>query len=304
MGRVFACILRQHKIPVSYSACIEDPCNQMKLYYVRNKAEYDALKSEGWHGHYQALQRLLPADEQDFFIPGFSLAANQMVDFKVRFVPGKYPQINWRERVLCPVTRLNNRMRFAAAMIDVLGRGLSSDPMYIMEQTTRLYHHLKTQYPNLIGSEFVDASLESGSVTAEGIQHQDATALSFDDSRFQAVYSFDVLEHIPRYTVALQEVFRALRPQGRFLFTAPFINADQTLIRATLAADGSIEHHREPEYHGDPMSSDGVLCYQHFGWDVLTALKEVGFSDAYAVVGWSLGLGFITPQIMFVAEKA
>jgi len=275
----------------------------MKLYYVRNKSDYDALKGEGWKPHFEAIKQLLPEHDKEFFIKGFSLAANQNVDFKVRFIPEKYPEVNWRERVLCPITRLNNRMRFSAAIIDLLGQALSTDAMYIMEQTTRLYTYLKERHPNLIGSEFVDPNQASGWVSETGILHQDATRLSFVDGAFQAVLSFDVLEHIPNYQKALSETWRVLRPGGRFIFSAPFINAEKTLIRASLNADGSVEHHCEPEYHGDPMSSEGVLCYQHFGWDILSALKDTGFRDAYGVVGWSISLGFITPQLIFVAEK-
>ena len=275
----------------------------MKLYYVRNKSDYDALKGEGWKPHFEAIKQFLPEQDEEFFIKGFSLAANQNVDFKVRFIPGKYPEVNWRERVLCPITRLNNRMRFSAAILDLLGQALSTDAIYIMEQTTRLYTYLKERHPYLIGSEFVDPNQASGWVSETGILHQDATRLSFADCAFQAVLSFDVLEHIPSYQKALSEAWRVLRPGGRFIFSAPFINAEKTLIRASLNADGSVEHHCEPEYHGDPMSSEGVLCYQHFGWDILRALKEAGFREAYGVVGWSISLGFITPQLIFVAEK-
>ena len=276
----------------------------MKLYYVRSQADYEALKGEGWKQHFQAIRRLVPQQDEEFFIAGFSLVANEAVDFKVRCIPGKFPEVNWRERVLCPVTKLNNRMRFSAAIVDFLGQALSTDALYIMEQTTRLYRYLKERHPNLIGSEFVDSSLQSGSLLDTGVLHQDATKLSFADDSFQAVMSFDVLEHIPNYHKALSEAWRVLRPGGRFIFSAPFINAEQTLIRASINADGSVEHHCEPEYHGDPMSSEGVLCYQHFGWDILKALTDTGFRDAYGVVGWSINLGFITPQLVFVAEKS
>lgn len=276
----------------------------MKLYYVRSQADYEALKGEGWKQHFQATRRLVPQQDEEFFIKGFSLVANEAVDFKVRCIPGKFPEVNWRERVLCPVTKLNNRMRFSAAIVDFLGQALSTDRLYIMEQTTRLYRYLKERHPNLIGSEFVDSSLQSGSLLDTGVLHQDATKLSFSDDSFQAVMSFDVLEHIPNYHKALSEAWRVLRPGGRFIFSAPFINAEQTLIRASINANGSVEHHCEPEYHGDPMSSEGVLCYQHFGWDILNALIDTGFRDAYGVVGWSINLGFITPQLVFVAEKS
>ena len=128
--------------------------------------------------------------------------------------------------------------------------------------------------------------------------------MSFDSNEFQAVLSFDVLEHIPDYRKALSESYRVLRNSCRLIFTAPFnVNSDETLIRARINSDGDIEHLLEPEYHGDPLSSEGVLCFQHFGWDIIDLLHDVGFRDAYAVVGWSLGLGFAMPQIIFIAEK-
>ena len=50
-------------------------------------------------------------------------------------------------------------------------------------------------------------------------------------------------------------------------------------------------------------SSDGILCFQHFGWDLIGLLKDIGFKDAYAVIGYSIELGFASPQIIFIAEK-
>ena len=48
--------------------------------------------------------------------------------------------------------------------------------------------------------------------------HQDATNLSFDDSEFKCVLSFDVLEHIPDYDAALRESYRVLKRGGKFHF--------------------------------------------------------------------------------------
>ena len=49
-----------------------------------------------------------------------------------------------------------------------------------------------------------------------------------------------------------------------------------------MAGDGRIEHLQPPEYHGDPLGG-GVLCFHHFGWDLLEALREAGFTDAEAL---------------------
>ena len=49
-----------------------------------------------------------------------------------------------------------------------------------------------------------------------------------------------------------------------------------------MIADGGVEHLQPPEFHGDPVSG-GVLCFHHFGWDLLEAMREAGFTRAEAV---------------------
>jgi len=277
----------------------------MRLYYLKSKEEFNKLDKNELEEHEKALQKLIPESEKNFKFKGFSLVAEDTVEFDVLFGNGlSYPNVNWRETVNCPITFFNNRMRFALMIIDTLGRILKDDKVYIMEQVTPLYKHLKNKYPNLIGSEYFDASTVSGYINNEGVMHQDAIRLSFNDQEFKAILSFDVFEHVPDYKKAFMESYRVLENGGRLIFTAPFISdADETQIRARLDSNGEINHILEPEYHGDPMSSEGILCFQHFGWDILSLFKEIGFKDAYAVVGWSFGLGFLTPQMIFIAEK-
>ena len=233
------------------------------------------------------------------------MLAEEVVEFNVIFGNGlSYPNVNWRETVNCPKTFFNNRMRFALMIIDTLGRILKDDKVYIMEQVTPLFKYLKNKYPNLIGSEYFDENTVSGTINSEGVIHQNATRLSFKDQEFKAILSFDVFEHVPDYKKAFMESFRVLKNGGRLIFSAPFIpDSDQTQIRARLEVNGEISHILEPEYHGDPMSSNGILCFQHFGWDILDLLKDIGFKDAYAVVGWSLGLGFLTPQMILLLKN-
>jgi SAM-dependent methyltransferase len=78
----------------------------------------------------------------------------------------------------------------------------------------------------------------------------------------------------------LREFARVLAPGGRLVLTVPFLETvQQTLVRARLREDGSIEHLEPEEIHGDPVSG-GVLCFYHFGWDLLDALREAGFRRA------------------------
>ena len=49
----------------------------------------------------------------------------------------------------------------------------------------------------------------------------DATAIPFGDSVFDAVFLFDVLEHVDEEAMALAEIRRVLRPGGKLLVTVP-----------------------------------------------------------------------------------
>lgn len=278
----------------------------MKLYYIRSKNEYKKILNEDLHFHFKELKKIVPDTDTDFTIDGFSLPAKKQVKFHVDFKYGTYPDVNWRERVVCPETNLNNRLRYSDMIIDMIGNVYSEDKIYIMEQVTYFYTYLKSKHNNLVGSEFIGSEFNSGYINDNGILHQDATNLSFNNQEFKIVLSFEVLEHIPDYQKALFECQRVLRNGAKLIFSAPFnVNSNETIVRAKVNSKGKIIHILEPEYHGDPMnsSSEGVLCFQHFGWDILSVLKQVGFKDAYAIMGWSLELGIVTPQIIIVAEK-
>jgi SAM-dependent methyltransferase len=120
----------------------------------------------------------------------------------------------------------------------------------------------------------------------ESVVLQDVTALTFGDASQDAIVSFDVLEHVPKFGAALREFVRTLRPGGLLIATAPFIALNaHTEVRARHRADGTIEHLKPPEMHGDPLS-DGVLCYYHFGWDLLDRMHDAGFAEAAWHYSW------------------
>lgn len=62
-------------------------------------------------------------------------------------------------------------------------------------------------------------------------------------------------------------------------------------------------HLCEPEYHGNPIGR-GILCYYHFGWEMLDELREIGFSNVYACVFNSIEFGYLgNEHIFFCATK-
>lgn len=275
--------------------------------YSRAFPSYDARMAAGagftdWAKAGQARDREVAASRRGSTIPGFSVSAGHPVDFVVRWPADATAMPNWRETVACPVTRLTNRVRAAYGLL------LESAPeiakVYLTERRTTLYTHMASSRFDVTGSEFV-AGAERGSITPKGVRIEDVTQLTFDNASFDAILSLDVLEHVPDYGRALVEFSRVLRADGVLLLSVPFLTRSAaTTIRARIGADGNIEHLRPPEYHGDPMSKNGVLCFYHFGWDLLNDLRSAGFRVAEGVFYWSDAFGYLgMPQFIIRARN-
>jgi SAM-dependent methyltransferase len=282
----------------------------MKIFRLRNFDEYkrhaarNTSNYANMHQYESNLQRSHP--EKEFTVSGVSYPANQVVDFLVDYQYSDGKHINWRERLICPVTQLNNRLRSCVQIIDMELSPYPDSNMYISEQVTSLFSFLKKQYPDLIGSEYLGNDLKPGE-TRNGIRHEDMTNLSFSDQSLDYYLSFECFEHIPFYSKAITEIYRTLKPGGYFLGSFPFDrNAHANLIKAKMDDQGNITYLMEPEYHGDPVgiSGKGILCYTIFGWEVLDEFRAAGFRDVYAIFLWSDLFGYLGgEQIYFVAQK-
>lgn len=115
---------------------------------------------------------------------------------------------------------------------------------------------------------FYEAEKNGRSVGADGAVCEDITALTFHDSSLDLIVSSDVLEHVPELDKAFSETARVLRPVGAHLFTVP--PRPRTKKRSEVV-DGEIRHIEIPEYHGDPLSPQGILAF----WDIGTDLPHV-----------------------------
>ena len=204
------------------------------------------------------------------------------------------PRANLREELVCPRCRLTARNRAAMALV-CEGRDLGTDRIWLTEQASAAFVWLQAVCAQAEGSEYgldartrpkLQAWFESLGGRGELVE-RDVTGAGFADASLDAIGSFDVLEHVPDYPAALREFARCLKPGGRLVLTIPFVEQfEHTLVRARLRADGDVEHLHEPEIHGDPVSG-GVLCFYHFGWDLLDALRAAGFRDARWHRVWS-----------------
>lgn len=202
-----------------------------------------------------------------------------------------------REGVICASCGLCARVRCSAAML--LTHCDPSARVYVTEQATPLFARLQGKGLMVEGSEFEPDVAKREKLTAQmrslggkgEVQFQDVTALTFQDGTLDAILSCDVLEHVPDYKAAFAEFARVLAPGGTLVATFPFTDGEQTIVRATVDATGEVRHILPPEFHGDPISG-GVLCFYHFGWDVLDIVREAGFSHVEMVMPWAPQRGY------------
>jgi SAM-dependent methyltransferase len=220
----------------------------------------------------------------------------------------------WTETAVCQECGLNSRMR---ALIDFLRQlragenGTRFKRVYCAERTTPSYPVVKRLFAEVTGSEYLGPDKTPGqkSLLVKGhpqlVRHEDLTRLSFADRGFDLVVTQDVFEHVPDYPQAFRECARVLDHAGMLVFTIPFFFDQQaTRIRASIRADGNIEHHLPPEFHGNPVSNEGSLCFQNFGWDVLDTLNANGFMEAKASLYWGPWQGHLGfPFFVFSAVK-
>jgi SAM-dependent methyltransferase len=266
--------------------------------------------TEAARAEHAACEAYLVRREDPFAVRGACAVCRAATEFQVGYghcfeLPGGARVPNWREQLLCPGCGLNNRMRaafqFLAERVDRAGA------LYLTEQVTPLFRAVSARFgQGAVGSEFLRDGTPLGAVNAAGVRHEDLTALTFPDRSFGCIGTFDVLEHIPDHLPALRHLFRCLAPGGTLLLTVPFaLDRTEHIERARLRPDGAVEHLLPPEYHGDPLDGAGVLCFRHFGWDLLPELRAAGFQDAALHFFWSRELGYLGgTQFIVVARRS
>lgn len=253
---------------------------------------------------------LIPENAERFVVPGYCVACAQQfplhVDFAYCFTnPDGTCLPNWRERLVCPGCGLNNRMRASIHFFQDHLNPAQDCSLFLTEQTTPLFSWFEKHFANTVGSEYLGHAFNPGEHDQNGIRHEDLACLSFEDGRFDAVLSFDVFEHIPDYRKAFQECRRVLKPGGVLFSTIPFdLKAQAHTVRARITSDGTLEHYLPPEYHGNPLSSDGCLCFRHFGWDCLNELRAAGFMEASLYFYWSLECGYLGGEQFLILATA
>jgi len=244
-----------------------------------------------------------------FELRRFCLCCNETMPMLVDYQFGRVEEDgrrtpNWRERLVCRGCGMNNRQRLVAKLIQQCATGYDHPRIYLMEQVTPIFGWVKKlEAVEVHGSEYLGHGYEGG-IQIKGVRHEDVMNLSYPDESFELIASNDVLEHIPDPARALRECFRVLKPEGVVLATFPFhAGNDTTRVRATLVGN-TVEHLLPPQYHGNPVSDEGSLVFQDFGWDLLETMQSAGFSPVQCESYWNDEFGHLgTGLLVFRLRK-
>jgi SAM-dependent methyltransferase len=318
-----------HKVKSSNKTALRMELPDFHL--VSNQSQYDVLRQgpemEIIRRTCDQLNMTTQKDKRGFW-KGFCVLCRRNVNFSFCWTYANPFGINFREHLLCPICKLNNRQRAMMSLLynktETLIQHNSHNlfwkiksmlfkkscevkgTIFIYEFVTPFYNFAKkafSPYFNLIGSEFMGFDIPSGEVV-NGVIHEDALNLSFENESLDIIISNDVYEHVSDIEAAFKEAYRTLKHGGLLLFSIPFMFTAETKVRA-LVRNGKLEFLEEAVYHGNPLSSEGSLVFYDFGWDVLDICKSVGFSNVNMVAFYSSEYAHLyhIPLYLFMGEK-
>lgn len=139
---------------------------------------------------------------------------------------------------------------------------------------------------------------------SQGYRSENLEQQTFSDESFDIVVSQDVLEHIFDAEAAFRDIHRTLKPGGAHIFTTPLVNKEKpTQRRAELRPDGTVHHLFPPEYHGNPMSSEGSLVTFHWGFDIADFIQKSVSDDAEIIHPTNPHMGIEAEYIEVVVQR-
>ena len=254
---------------------------------VKNRHEYLALLDNSTLKNLEQFSKKIvtQANSEAFTVDGFCVPCDTKVSFLVDMKSGGERHSNgwtpnWRERLECPICRMNNRQRLMATLVKQRLEEKPKQEGYFMEQVTPIYKWVTSTFKqhSIIGSEYLSHEYTSGTVV-QGIRHEDVENLSFDNEQLDFIVSTDVFEHVPNPYLAFSECSRVLKQGGIMLATIPFHDDIDISVTRAKFVDGKLKNLLPAVFHGNPLSEDGSLVFTDFGWDLIDTIKSAGFRN-------------------------
>ena len=123
-----------------------------------------------------------------------------------------------RHNAFFPVCLTNERHRFIYPFLITLIK--AQDRILHFAPEAGFYKYLSA-----LSENYVPCDLEPDNYNfATNIQKIDITNITFTDNYFDVILCNHVLEHIPNDTLALKEIYRVLKSQGKALISVPLFN--------------------------------------------------------------------------------
>ncbi len=193
-----------------------------------------------------------------------------------RFMPAglEYPVIKekkivaggLRDNVVCPTCGCMDRERLARLMLEeCMGFRPEHDVLHVAPEP-KLYEYLaRTVTGRLVACDLYPEDRPG----VPNIIEQDLTKLDFEDGSFDFIVCNHVLEHIPTDHLAMAEIKRVLKPEGKALLQVPY----SEVIETTEEDFSVITNAERIARYGQ---SDHVRVYEK--QDYIRRLKEAGFN--------------------------
>lgn len=211
--------------------------------------------------------------------------------------PHKDGWIDLRGNIICSQCRFSVRHRLFYDYIKTsFGKTQRNQKVLIFEALSKFFSLIDQRFDFVKGVEYLGNEFVTGEtykVKGKDIVHQDMQNLSYQDESFDLVFHLEVLEHVPDYTRAMEEIYRVLKKNGRCVFMCPIYSRLEHIVHAVLRKDGSLNFLNGEKYHGDPLRKEGAPVFNDFGLNLIYDLKKIGFRPKL-IMNYSIQKGYFS----------
>lgn len=166
------------------------------------------------------------------------------------------------------------------AIATVINEEINKHDKKIVYETSskgRLLKYLNDNFKEVICSDYLPE--KKNGIYLSGFYNQNLEELTFHQRTFDLVTSTEVMEHVFNDEKAFREVYRVLKPKGKYIFTIPLNTvSNKTVVRAKLE-NGEVNYLKKKKYHSDKLTGrNTVLVVRDYGMDILNLITDIGFA--------------------------
>ena len=171
------------------------------------------------------------------------------------------------ENFSCPYCGAHDRTRHIFLFFEKLNFWKSFEHKRVLHISPEIHLYNKIQEINY--EEYIKGDIDANRYeNIKNMQRVDLTQINFPDNYFNIVMANHVLEHIPNYSLALNEIYRVLDKDGVAVLQTPYSN----LLYHTIEDPNINTDELRLKYYGEKDH------YRIFGLDFFESLKNAGFN--------------------------